>query len=131
MNMDAQETTFNDIPKIIGNLVNKIDHIESLLLSVKAELHKQDDAEHEHIPMNLKEACEFLKVKRSTMYYYLEKQSIPATRSGKNYIFFKDELILWAESGRNNARVLTPEQLQEEILSMNKRKPRRRRELPD
>ena len=71
--MDAQETTFNDLPVIIGNLASKIEKIENLLLSVNEQL-KKSRSETEHIPMNLKEACDLLKVKRGTMYYYLEKR---------------------------------------------------------
>ena len=52
--------------------------------------------------MSLTEACAFLKMRRSTMYYHRENGNIPATRKGKNYILFKDELVRWAESGRTN-----------------------------
>jgi hypothetical protein len=38
--MDAQETTFNDLPVIIGNLASKIEKIENLLLSVNEQLKK-------------------------------------------------------------------------------------------
>lgn len=127
--MDAQETTFNDLPVIIGNLASKIEKIENLLLSVNEQL-KKNKSETEHIPMNLKEACEFLKVKRGTMYYYLEKRLIPATRSGKSYLFFKDELIRWAESSHNNVQVQTPEELHAEIVKNSRKRTGNRRELP-
>ena len=128
--MDAQETTFNDLPVIIGNLASKIEKIENLLLSVNEQMKKSKN-ETEHIPMNLKEACEFLSVKRGTMYYYLEKRLIPATRSGKSYLFFKDELIRWAESSHNNVRVKTTEDLQTEIIQSCRTRPGNRRNLPD
>ena len=128
--MDAQETTFNDLPVIIGNLASKIENIENLLLSVKEQL-KKSQSETDHIPMNLKEACEFLRVKRGTMYYYLEKRLIPATRSGKSYLFFKDELIGWMESGHNHVKVLTPEELHAEIVQNSRKRTKNRRELPD
>ena len=121
--MDAQETTFNDLPVIIGNLASKIEKIENLLLSVNEQL-KKSKSETEHIPMNLKEACEFLKVKRGTMYYYLEK------RSGKSYLCFKDELIRWAESSHNNVQVQTPEELHAEIVKNSRKRTGNRRELP-
>jgi excisionase family DNA binding protein len=61
--------------------------------------------------MNIDEACEFLKMKKGTMYYHLQNRSIPATKKGKSYIFFKDELIKWAESGRTTEVPLTPEEM--------------------
>ena len=65
--------------------------------------------------MTLKEACAFLKMKRSTMYYHLENGNIPATRKGKNYILFKDELVKWAESGRTSEVPLTLSEREEAI----------------
>jgi len=130
-NMDAQETTFNNLPEIVGRLVCKIDKIETLLLSFRDEIRNNGGLNHDHVPMSLQEAADFLRIKTSTMYYYVENNMIPATRKGKGYIFFKDELIKWQESGRNTARVHTVEEVQAEVLANIKRKPKRRRELPD
>lgn len=65
--------------------------------------------------MSLTEACAFLKMKRSTMYYHLENGNIPATRKGKNYILFKDEPVRWAESGRTNDVPMTISEREEAI----------------
>ena len=77
----------------------------------------------QNIPMTIDEACEFLKMKKSTMYYHIERGNIPATKSGKNYLLFKDELIQWAESGRRNGVAMTPEEQNAAFLKSNKRKP--------
>ena len=63
-----------------------------------------------------------MKRKRSTMYYHLENGNIPATRKGKNYILFKDELLKWAESGRINDVPLTFEEQAAAMSSDFKRK---------
>ena len=76
---------------------------------------KKKSEENGHTPMSLTEACAFLKMKRSTMYYHLENGNIPATRKGKNYILFKDELVKWAESGRTNEVPMTTSEKEETI----------------
>lgn len=129
--MDAQETTFNNLPEIVGRLVCKIDKIETLLLSFRDEIRNNGGLNQDHVPMSLQEAADFLRIKTSTMYYYVEKNMVPAIKKGKGYIFFKDELTKWQESGRNTARVHTIEDVQAEVMANIKRKPKRRRELPD
>lgn len=128
--MDAQETTFNDIPNIIGKLVSKVDNIEKLLVSFKKEFEKSG-ASKDHVTMTLQEAAAFLKVKPSTMYYYVENNKIPCTKKGKIIVFFKDELMKWQEAGRNTARVYTYEEVQAKVMNNIKRRPKRRRNLPD
>ena len=61
----------------------------------------------------------------STMYYHIERDNIPATKRGKNYILFKDELVGWLESGRKSPVALSPEEMNAQKLSSIKRKPRR------
>lgn len=119
-----QETmTFNDLPKVVSLVLTKVERLERVLDTIKDEVCKKSSPSAEHIPMTIDEACEFLKMKKSTMYYHIERGNIPATKSGKNYLLFKDELIQWAESGRRNGVAMTPEEQNAAFLKSNKRKP--------
>ena len=101
--MTYDELTFNELPSAVTLLLQKVEGIEDLLHQLQGDIiQKKKSEENGHTPMSLTEACAFLKMKRSTMYYHLENGNIPATRKGKNYILFKDELVKWAESGRTN-----------------------------
>ena len=112
-----QETmTFNDLPKVVSQVLAKVERMEVC---------KKRSSSAEHTPMTIDEACEFLKMKKSTMYYHIERDNIPATKRGKNYILFKDELVSWLESGRKSSVPLTPEEMNAQKLSSIKRKPRR------
>lgn len=128
--MDAQEPTFNDIPNIIGKLVSKVDNIEKILVAFKNEFEKSG-ASKDHVTMSVQEAADLLKVKPSTIYYYAENNKIPYTKKGKLIVFFKDELLKWQEAGRNTARVFTQEEVHAEVMNNIKRRPKRRRSLPD
>lgn len=69
--MDVKEVTFNDMLQVIGKIFQKIEHVEQMLNNMKAELDDKKDniSSVDHIPMTLDEACEFLRMKKSTMYY--------------------------------------------------------------
>jgi excisionase family DNA binding protein len=115
--MAYEELTFNELPSAITLLLQKVEGIEKQLHQLQGSFDRKKQAEENgHIPMTLKEACEFLKMKQSTMYYHLENGNLPATRKGKNYILFKDELLKWAESGRTNDIPLTISE-REEVMS--------------
>lgn len=121
--MAYEELTFNELPSAVTLLLQKVDGLEHLLHQLQGDLtQKKKSEENGHIPMSLTEACAFLKMKRSTMYYHLENGNIPATRKGKNYILFKDELLKWAESGRINDVPLTFEEQAAAMSSDFKRK---------
>ena len=114
--MAYEELTFNELPSAVTLLLQKVDGLEHLLHQLQGDLTKKKKSEENgHIPMSLTEACAFLKMKRSTMYYHLENGNIPATRNVKNYILFKDELVRWAESGRTNDVPMTISEREEAI----------------
>ena len=121
--MAYEELTFNELPSAVTLLLQKVEGIEHLLTQLQGDItQKKKSEENGHIPMSLTEACAFLKMKRSTMYYHLENGNIPATRKGKNYILFKDELIKWAESGRTNDVPMTISERKEAITAGFRRK---------
>ena len=122
--MSEEKMTFNDLPLVVSTLLYKVERVEDMIQRLNDKLSKNLLAPQDnHIPMTLDEACEFIRMKKSTMYYKLEKGEIPSTRAGKNYILFKDELIKWAESGRRTHVPLSFEEENEARLKANKRKP--------
>ena len=121
--MTYDELTFNELPSAVTLLLQKVEGIEDMLHQLQGDItQKKKSEENGHTPMSLTEACAFLKMKRSTMYYHLENGNIPATRKGKNYILFKDELVKWAESGRTNDVPMTISERKEAITAGFRRK---------
>ena len=54
---------------------------------------------------------------------FLGDGTIPATKPGKRYVLYQDELDKWLEANRKNAVPLTVDEENEVILSSHKRKP--------
>ena len=115
--------TFNDLPGMVSQILNKVERLERVIETIREHVGKNSLSSTEHIPRTIDEACEFLKMKKSTMYYHVERGNITATRRGKNYIFFKDELLRWLESGRTNQVSLTFEEKNAARMASHKRKP--------
>ena len=120
-----EEMTFNDLPKVVSRMFNKVERMERVIDIIKDEVCKRSVPASEHTPMTIDEACEFLKMKKSTMYYHIERDNIPATKRGKNYILFKDELVSWLESGRKNTQPMTTAEMKAQRQASLKQRPRR------
>ena len=121
--MTTEKITFNDLPKAVAQVLEKISDLEINVSVLREEIQNGPSKAKDHVPMKIEEACEFLQMKKATMYYHLQQGSVPATRTGKCYIFFKDELIKWAESGRKNNNPLSTEDIN---ASLSKRKGKNR-----
>ena len=119
------DISFNDLPKVMSQVLDKVEGLEKAVNGLKNELGSKSNQVDGHIPMTIDEACEFLRMTKSTMYYNLEHGNIPGTRRGKNYILFKDELVHWLEGGRTNSdAMMNAEELNASIMNSQKRKPK-------
>ena len=74
--------------------------------------------------MSVEEASAYLKMPMATLYMKLGNGSIPATKPGKRYCLYQDELDKWLETNRKNPVHLTAEEENAAILAGNKRKPK-------
>ena len=93
--MTATELTFNDLPKVVGELCERIASMENLL---RDNLNRQSEPkENLHVPMTVQEACTYLKMPVSTFYYKIKKDSIPVIKQGKYLYIYRDELDKWLE----------------------------------
>ena len=80
--MNTTDLTFNDLPKVVGELCERIAGMETLL---KDTLNRQSEPkENLHVPMTVQEACAYLKMPVSTFYYKIKKDNIPVIKQGKH-----------------------------------------------
>lgn len=118
-----QGITFNDLPEAMSVMLRKVENMEQAIVGLREDIKKTKvHQESEHIPMDVQEACEFLNLKKSTMYYYIQNGLIPTSKKGKKYTFFKDELIKWVESGRKNESTPSFEEMESILRKRSYRK---------
>lgn len=89
-----QETlTFNDLPEVVSQVLSKVERLERVLDIIKDEVCKKSSPSTDHTPMTIDEACDFLKMKKSTMYYHIERNNIPAANEERTTFFSKTSLL--------------------------------------
>ena len=121
--MEKQELTFNDLPQVVAQLRDEVMGLRTLLLKQQEENKRHQVRENRHKPMTVEEAAEYTRIPIGTLYMKLGDGTIPATKPGKRYVLYQDELDKWLEANRKNAVPLTADEKNEAILSSHKRKP--------
>ena len=113
--MEKTILTFNDLPEVVAQLRDEVKSLRSLLTEQRSVNNVQ--AVDTHVPMSVDEAAEYLGIPKGTLYMKLSEGSIPATKPGKRYCLYRDELDKWLESSRKNPVPLSDEELNESISS--------------
>ena len=121
--MDNKELTFNDLPQVVAQLRDEVMGMRALLLRQQEENRKHQVRENRHKPMTVEEAAEYTRIPLGTLYMKLGDGTIPATKPGKRYVLYQDELDRWLEANRKNAVPLTAEEENKVILSSHRLKP--------
>lgn len=122
--MEKVNLTFNDLPEVVAQLRDEVMSLKSLLTEQNSVNNAK--AVDTHVPMSVDEAAEYLGIPKGTLYMKLSDGSIPATKPGKRYCLYRDELDKWLESSRKNPVPLSDEDLNESISSSYRRKPNKR-----
>lgn len=120
--MEQKEVTFNDLPQVVAQLRDEVMGMRAMLSRQQTESNKPTK-ENRHKPMTVEEAIEYTHIPKGTMYMKLEDGTILATKPGRRWLLYQDELDRWLEANRRNAVPLTAEEENEVILSSHKRKP--------
>ena len=121
--MENKELTFNDLPQVVAQLRDEVMGMRTLLIKQQEENRKHQVRENRHKPMTVEEAAEYTRIPLGTLYMKLGDGTIPATKPGKRYVLYQDELDKWLEANRKNSIPLTDEEQNAAILASHKRKP--------
>lgn len=96
-----KELTFNDLPMVVAQLRDGVVGMKQMITNLQSQ--NKPQKANTHIPMSVEEASAYLKMPMATLYMKLGNGSIPATKPGKRYCLYQDEL----DSGwRLTARIL-------------------------
>jgi excisionase family DNA binding protein len=97
--------TFNDLPKAVSEIHNKLENIEQQLLKITNQSFDEEDA-----LLTVKEAAKLLSLSVPTIYGLVSRSQLPCLKKGKRLYFLKQELLNWIKSGRKK----TVEEIQQE-----------------
>lgn len=103
-----KELTFNDLPMVVAQLRDEVVGMKQMIIGLQSQ--NKPHKANTHIPMSVEEASAYLKMPMATLYMKLGNGSIPATKPGKRYCLYQDELDKWLETNRKNPVPLTAEE---------------------
>ena len=90
-----ENLTFEQLPKAVANLSDKLDKIQALLLQKGNEQVQEEDK-----LLTVKEAAAFLSLKVPTIYGLIKKNELPVMKRSKRCSFSKVELMNYLKQGR-------------------------------
>ena len=85
-----KELTFNDLPMVVAQLRDEVVGMKQMIIGLQSQ--NKPHKANKHIPMSVEEASAYLKMPMATLYMKLGNGSIPATKPGKRYCLYQDEL---------------------------------------
>lgn len=89
------EITFEQLPKAVSQLYNKLEDIERLLRNNNPENTKDKDE-----LLTVQDTAKFLSLSVPTVYGLISKGQIPVMKRSKRCYFSKAELITYLRQGR-------------------------------
>jgi excisionase family DNA binding protein len=89
------DITFENLPKAVSQLYDKLDNIERLLQIKNSEHNIPSDQ-----LLTIRQAAELLSLSVPTIYGLVSKKEIPVNKKGKRLYFSSIELTDWIRSGR-------------------------------
>jgi len=93
--MNANEISFENLPKAVAHLVSEVAEIKLLV-----ENRKNPTVPPKRIPIGINDACQIIGKAKPTVYALVRKRLLPCYKNGKKLYFFEDELLEWISKGK-------------------------------
>lgn len=87
--------TFDELPKAVGQLYEKLESIEKLLLQKSSPVLVESDQ-----LLTIQQAADLISLSVPTIYGLVSRKEIPVSKRGKRLYFSKQELTDWIKAGR-------------------------------
>jgi excisionase family DNA binding protein len=94
--MEANQITFDSLPKAMASLFDEVKQIKSLILETST-------GQPGDQLFTIEETAQFLHVQKQTLYSYVSKGIIPNHKRAGRLYFSKNDLIEWVKSGNKRA----------------------------
>lgn len=115
--MSTNEMTFEKLPEAVNTLIQKVEHLTSLLSEKGTE---SQGKTNDFIDIN--EAAKLLHKSKATIYALVSKSAIPHYKNGQRLFFSEKELLDYIRSGK---KYTTAELINEASKAINKLPSRR------
>ncbi|HEY4325489.1 MAG TPA: helix-turn-helix domain-containing protein [Mucilaginibacter sp.] len=86
--------TFDQLPKAVSLLLEKVSHLEELLLA------NENNSKRIEQSIDVNQAARFLNMAVQTLYGKVSRKEVPVNKQGKHLHFYISELEEWLRKGR-------------------------------
>lgn len=119
-NMNDKDITFENLPKIMSWVIDKLNKLDSKLDS----LNRIPQVPLVDQWMNLKELCEYLPSHpaEQTVYGWTSCHQIPFHKRGKRIMFLKSEIDAWLHAGKRKSQKELAEEAAQFINAKQKKR---------
>lgn len=93
--MNANEISFENLPKAVAHLVSEVAEIKLLV-----ENRQTPTVPPKRVPIGIDDACQIIGKAKPTVYTLVRKRLLPCYKNGKQLYFFEDELLEWIRKGK-------------------------------
>jgi excisionase family DNA binding protein len=94
--MEANEISFENLPKAVAYLVSEVAEIKSLVEKGR----QAPVVPQKRVPIGIEDACRIIGKAKPTVYALVRKRLLPCYKNGKKLYFFEDELLEWISKGK-------------------------------
>ena len=116
--MSDKALTFDSLPQLISTLIEEVAQLKQLILQ-----HMDKPQQKEDNLIDIDEACNILRRKKSTIYHLVRDGELPHYKTGKLLEFRPSELYAWQNSYAAN-RSKTTEQILSKMNATVKKHPK-------
>ncbi|WBV54142.1 helix-turn-helix domain-containing protein [Chryseobacterium gambrini] len=93
--MEANEISFENLPKAVAHLTTEIAEIKSMVQNVRISEPKEKG-----IPIGIEDVSRIIGKAKPTIYTLVRQRKIPCYKNGKKLYFFEEELLEWIAEGK-------------------------------
>ncbi|MCW0482371.1 helix-turn-helix domain-containing protein [Gaoshiqia sediminis] len=93
--MNANEISFENLPKAVGHLLSEIAELKLMVSKGQPPV-----TTPKRTPLGIEDACRIIGKAKPTVYTLVRKRLLPCYKNGKKLYFFEDELLDWIATGK-------------------------------
>ena len=95
------KVTFDDMPRMMSELLDQMRTLTDRVKRLETPEGRPKTSSGREI-LTTMEVANMLKLSRITVYRMASRGDIPCYKSGKNLMFYKDEILEWVDAHQNN-----------------------------
>ena len=122
--MIENQLTFNDLPQVVAELLDEVSSLKAAVLLSLQNQKNQQTRENRHRIITPEQVADLTQIPLATVYQKLENGDIRASKPGKRWLIYLDDVDKWIASYQRGTVPQSDEEINEAIKASHRRKPK-------